>query len=106
MPGSEWANKNFQVREEVARIEAKTRMEDQPNKIDLRDWVLKTKNKMKTKVCPLLIEYDPILKNKKNKKFLPQQGQPSLAPAKRDILPLKEFYIDDIHYNSEGLEIY
>ena len=49
---TEWAKKKFQVREEVAKIEAKTRMGDQPNKIDLRT-TLKTKNKMKTKVCPL-----------------------------------------------------
>lgn len=49
---TEWAKKRFQVREEVAKIEAKTRMGDQPNKIDLRE-ALKTKNKMKPKVCPL-----------------------------------------------------
>ena len=53
---TEWANKNFLVKKQVAKIEAKTSMEDQPrdrpNKIDLRD-AIKTKNKMKTKVCPL-----------------------------------------------------
>ena len=49
----------------------------------------------------------PILKDKKN--FPPQQpsqGQPSRAPAKKDILPLKELFIDDTHHNSEELEIY
>lgn len=49
---TEWAKKKFQVREQVAKFEAKTRMGDQPNKIDLRT-TLKTKNKMKTKVCLL-----------------------------------------------------
>lgn len=50
-----WAKKKYyhhQVKEEVAKIEAKTRMEHQPNRIDLRKR-LKTKEKMKTKVCPL-----------------------------------------------------
>lgn len=62
---TEWANKKFpHVSEAVAKIEAKTRMEDQPNKVDLRLYS-KTKNKMKAKVCPLsyraglLIKYDP-----------------------------------------------
>jgi hypothetical protein len=50
---TEWAKKKYShVGEEVAKIEAKTRMGDQPNKIDLRT-TLKTKNKMKPKVCPL-----------------------------------------------------
>ena len=52
---TEWANKTFsqvsQVKEKVAKIEAKTRPEDQPNRIDLR--TIKTKDRMKTKVCPL-----------------------------------------------------
>jgi hypothetical protein len=45
----------------------------------------------------------PNLKDKKIKKFPPQQflqEQPSRAPAKKNILPLKECYIDDTHYDS------
>ena len=60
---TEWAKKKYShVGQEVAKIEAKTRMGDQPNKIDLRT---KTRNKMKPKVCPLsyragkLTKYDP-----------------------------------------------
>lgn len=48
---TEWAKKQYLVKERVANIEA-TLMEDQPRKIDLRTRV-KTKEKMKTKVCPL-----------------------------------------------------
>jgi hypothetical protein len=51
----------------------------------------------------------PILKDKKGKFFPPQQpsqDQPFQAPAKKDILPLKELYLDDTYYNSEELEIY
>ena len=50
----------------------------------------------------------PILKDKKNKNFPPQQpsqGQPSPAPGKK-CLPLKECYLDDTHYDSKDLEIY
>lgn len=50
----EWAKKDSQVKEKVAKIEAKTRMEDEPNGIDLRT-TLKTKDKMKIKVCPIFI---------------------------------------------------
>jgi hypothetical protein len=64
---TEWAKEKYsriKVRQAVATIEAKTHTEDQPNKIDLRTTI-KTKNKMKTKVCPLshragyLIKYGP-----------------------------------------------
>jgi hypothetical protein len=51
----------------------------------------------------------PILKDKKGKFFPPQQPspeQPLQAPAKKDILPLKELYLDDTHHNSEKLEIH
>ena len=49
---TEWAKKRFPgVKEKVAVIEAKTQVE--PNRIDLRMTVMRTKNKMKTKVCPL-----------------------------------------------------
>lgn len=50
----------------------------------------------------------PILKDKKSKSFPPQQPsqeQPSRAPAKKNILPLKEFYLDDTHHYSGKLEI-
>jgi hypothetical protein len=49
-----------------------------------------------------------ILKDKKGKKFPPQQPSQeytSRAPTKKDILPLKELYLDDTYYNSEMLEI-
>lgn len=49
---TEWAKKKYSVRDKVAKIEAKTQMEDQPNRIDLRT-ALKTKNKMKPRVCYL-----------------------------------------------------
>jgi hypothetical protein len=52
---TEWAKKRYsqvQVKEKVAKIEAKTRTEDQPNRIDLRTTI-KTKDRMKTKVCLL-----------------------------------------------------
>ena len=50
---TEWAKKKYsQVGEKVAKIEANILVEDQPNRIDLRT-TLKTKDKMKTKVCPL-----------------------------------------------------
>lgn len=51
----------------------------------------------------------PVLKDKKNKKFPPQQpsqGQPSRAPVKKNILPLKELYLDDTYHNPEMLEIH
>ena len=47
---TEWAKKKYShVGERVAKIEAKSRMADQSNMMDLRT---KTKNKMKPKVCP------------------------------------------------------
>ena len=50
---TKWAKETYsQVKEKVAEIEAKTYMEDRPNRIDLRTR-LKTKDKMRTKVCPL-----------------------------------------------------
>lgn len=52
----------------------------------------------------------PILKDKKGKKIAPDSEQlsheqPSQAPAKKNILPLKELYLDHKYYNSEALEI-
>lgn len=50
-----------------------------------------------------------ILKDKKSQKFPPQQPyqeQPSRAPAKKNILPLKEFYLDDELHDVGKLEIY
>jgi hypothetical protein len=35
----------------------------------------------------------------------PPREQPSRASEKRNVLPLKEFYLDDRHWDSEGLEI-
>lgn len=53
-PHTEWLKKKHspsQVKEKIAKIEAKTQREDRPNRIDLRK-TLKTKDRMKTKVCP------------------------------------------------------
>jgi hypothetical protein len=49
---TKWATKKYQVKEQIAIIEAKTVMpvEDQPNRIDLRTRI---KDKMKSKVCLL-----------------------------------------------------
>lgn len=61
---TEWAKKTFfqgltlsgQVRDEIAKIEAKTRVGNQPKAIDLKAQLKlrdKTKDRMKRKVCPL-----------------------------------------------------
>jgi hypothetical protein len=49
---TKWAKNKYNVKEKVANFEAKNRTEDQPNRIDLRTR-LRTKEKMKTKVCLL-----------------------------------------------------
>lgn len=48
----------------------------------------------------------PILKDKKSKNISTHQELPSPAPEKKNILPLKEIYLDDTHFNSGKLEIY
>lgn len=45
----------------------------------------------------------------KDHKLFPREQapreQPSRASQKRNVLPLKEIYVDDQHWDSEGLEI-
>lgn len=101
---TEWAKTQFshdgsdynpapsgQVREKIAKIEAKTRMEDPP-RIDLAVKV-KAKHKMKSKDNSLF------------RREQLRRGEPSKAPTRKNVLLLQELYLDRKHFTGGLLEI-